>query len=95
MNWMGKIEDFVFWVMTSVSAGVAGGVAWMIRRVLTNQKQIEELRSEIAHRDRMREEDRQAVSSVRAEVGEVRDDMRDTRDSVKRIEGILSRSSKI
>lgn len=65
---------------------VAAGVIWLIRRVFTNQQQIEEMRKELTHRDRLRDEDRKVVQ-------EVREDMKDTRDAVKRIEGMMSRGN--
>lgn len=82
MDFLGKVENYVFWLATTV----ATGVIWLIRRVFTNQQQIEEMRKELAHRDRLRDEDRKVVQ-------EVREDMKDTRDAVKRIEGMMSRGN--
>lgn len=44
------------------------------------------MRKELTHRDRLREEDRKVVQ-------EVREDMKHTRDAVKRIEGMMSRGN--
>lgn len=44
------------------------------------------MRKELNHRDRLRDEDRKVVQ-------EVREDMKDTRDAVKRIEGMMSRGN--
>lgn len=82
MDFLGKVENYIFWAFTTVAAGVI----WLIRRVFTNQQQIEEMRKELTHRDRLREEDRKVVQ-------EVREDMKHTRDAVKRIEGMMSRGN--
>lgn len=63
-----------------VSAGIAlfsGAVVWLIRRVLTNQRQIELLQAEIKHRDALRREDREAVKEVRDDVKAMRSEIRD------------------
>lgn len=63
-----------------VSAGIAmftGAVVWLIRRVLTNQRQIELLQAEIKHRDALRAEDREAVKEVRDDVKAMRSEIRD------------------
>ena len=63
-----------------VSGGIAlftGAVVWLIRRVLTNQRQIELLQAEIKHRDALRREDREAVKEVRDDVKAMRSEIRD------------------
>lgn len=63
-----------------ISAGIAlftGAVVWLIRRVLTNQRQIELLQAEIKHRDALRAEDREAVKEVRDDVKAMRSEIRD------------------
>lgn len=62
-------------LITTAVVGVASGAMWVIRRVMTNQAQIEMLQREITHRDNLRKEDREALGEVR--------------DSVKRIETVL------
>ena len=63
-------------VSTSIiSAGVAsvvGAVVWLIRRVLTNHRQIELLQLEIKHRDEQRKEDRESLKQVRDDVKDIR-----------------------
>lgn len=70
-----KIEQISTSLATYVAVSAAGAVGWVVRRVLTNQKQIEMLQREIDHRDELRNEDREALGEVR--------------DSVKRIENVL------
>ncbi|MEX5513550.1 hypothetical protein [Pseudophaeobacter sp. 1A09344] len=53
----------------------AGGGLWVVRRVFTNQKQIEMLQREIEMRDGRREEDRQMMLDIRSDVKELRRDI--------------------
>ncbi len=64
-------------LITGAITGCAAGFAWLVRRVLTNQRQIELLQSEISHRDRLRHEDREAVKEVRDDVKALRKDIAD------------------
>jgi predicted amino acid dehydrogenase len=73
-NWF---SDTIYGLATTAIIAVGGAVSWLVRRVLTNQKQIELLEREIKHRDNQRQEDREALSEVRT--------------SVKRIEDVLIR----
>lgn len=63
-----------------IATGVAtcgAGAVWLIRRIFTNQKQIEMLQREIEVRDMRRDEDRQAFSQLREEVSEMRKEIRE------------------
>lgn len=75
MSWNERLEQATTSIATYVAVSCIGAVGWVIRRVLTNQKQIEMLQKEIDHRDKLRTEDREALGEVR--------------DSVKRIETVL------
>lgn len=72
MSWYSRIEDAIFWAVTSAVAAIAGGVGWLIRRVLTNQKQIELLQSEIRHRDQLRSEDRDRMAGIEDGIDEIK-----------------------
>lgn len=65
---MERIIDFGWNMGTAAVAGVASGIAWLVRRVLTNQTEIALLKQHINARDRMRDEDREALSEVRGSV---------------------------
>ena len=69
---LNNIEDYISWAITSTLAAVAGGVGWLIRRVLTNQKQIELLQSEIRHRDQLRSEDRDRMAGIEEGIDEIK-----------------------
>jgi uncharacterized protein (DUF885 family) len=58
MSFSEKLEDAVWGLGLAAVSGVAAGIAWVIRRTVTNQAQIELLKAEIAHRDQLREGDR-------------------------------------
>lgn len=66
---MSKLWDD-FWGAV-IGVIVAAG-AWIVRRVITNQKQIELLQSEIKHRDTLREADRADIADVKKDVREIR-----------------------
>ncbi len=60
-------------LFTAAVVAIGGGVAWLVRRVLTNQAEIAMLKQHLDTRDKQRDEDREALGEVR--------------DSVKRIDG--------
>ncbi len=64
-------------LVLSALTAVGGGVMWLIRRVLTNQKQIEMLQAEIKHRDTLRQEDREDMREVRDDVKALRHDLQE------------------
>jgi hypothetical protein len=60
-------------------AAISGGVScawWLVRRIFTNQKQIEMLQKSLEDRDKQRDEDREALADVRTDVREMRNEMR-------------------
>ncbi len=48
--------------------GVATGLGWIVRRVFTNQKQVEILREALHMRDELRKEDRETVLEIKDDV---------------------------
>lgn len=64
----GAAESAQTWVVTFV----LGGIAWLIRRVFTNQKQIEMLQSELRTREKLRNEDRERIASIETDVREIK-----------------------
>lgn len=61
---LSRLDDFIYWVVTSLAAAISGGVMWLVRRVLTNQKQIALLEAEMATRAKLREEDRERMAKI-------------------------------
>ncbi len=67
-------------IFTAAVLAVGTFIAWLVRRVLTNQAEIALLKQDLERRDVQRSEDREALSDVR--------------ESVKRIEGWIMEKSK-
>jgi hypothetical protein len=79
MNLFDRIEDYLFWAVTSLATALAAGFFYVVRLVFTSQVQIDlmeqslkhrddQLTEHFAHRDQLREEDRQAVVELRSDV---------------------------
>lgn len=73
MSFAERLSEAGTSIVLALIGAVGSAVIWFIRRVLTNQKQIELLSQEIAHRDKLRDVDRADITEVK--------------NSVKRIEG--------
>jgi hypothetical protein len=70
------------WAIIAVLSGIVGGIWWAVRTLFTNQQQIKMLKDSLDQRDKLREEDRQALR-------EVREDIQDVRQDVKHIVNVL------
>lgn len=75
MNWLEHVRDGLGAFIAAVVAAIVAGVGWLIRTVFTNQKKIELLEQALSHRDNERKD--------------MRDDITEVKDSVKRIESVL------
>ncbi len=80
MNWLSRLEDYIFYAVTSVVAATAGGVWWLIRTVFTQKQVLEIVQQDLRNRDKLREEDRERMTKVE--------------QGVERIEGLLMERSK-
>lgn len=67
-----RLEQVGASVATYIAVSVLAATTWVVRRVLTNQKQIEMLQREIEHRDLQRTEDRALLGETRDDVKEIR-----------------------
>ncbi len=67
-------------IFAAIVVAVGSFIAWLVRRVLTNQAEIALLKQDLEKRDVQRGEDREALADVR--------------ESVKRIEGWIMEKSK-
>lgn len=76
MSLIERIEQASTELAVTAITGAASGGAWLVRRIFTNQKQIEMLQKSLEDRDRQRDEDREALADVRTDVREIRDEMR-------------------
>lgn len=62
-------------VRTWIIGAVLGGIGWLVRRVLTNERQIALLEADLRNRDRQRSEDRETLAGVRDDLRRVRDQL--------------------
>ena len=76
MSLSDAIEKATGSVFAWIAVTVLGGMLWVIRRVFTNQKQIEMLQREIEMRDQRREDDRKALDDIRSDIRDVRSDIK-------------------
>lgn len=74
--------DYIEHIVSLVITALFGAVTWLIRTVLTNQKKIELLESEIRNRDKTRKEDRETMLDLKADL---KAGMEFTRDDINRI----------
>lgn len=66
-------------VSTYLVTVIIGGVGWLVRRVITNQKQIEMLQSELRNRERQRDEDRERIAKIERGVERIESVLMDRR----------------
>lgn len=71
------ISDFVNYVIGAIVAAVFSGITWLVRRVLTNERQIALLQQEIKDRDTRRTEDREIMQEIKSDLKEVKRDILD------------------
>ena len=64
----GASQSLVAWVVVAI----AGGLMWLVRRVFTNQKQIEMLQADLSAREELRQRDRADFKEVKSDVKEMR-----------------------
>lgn len=65
------VHNVVAWLIAAI---LSGGV-WVVRRVFTNQKQIEALQTEIRSREEMRQRDRDDLKEVKSDVKQLREEI--------------------
>ena len=76
MSLIERIEQMGSSLLLAAVTSIGGGILWLVRRVLTNQKQIEMLQAEIRHRDSLRQIDRAAVQEIKEDVKAMRVEIR-------------------
>lgn len=67
--------NYIEYIITTAISAVAAGIAWLIRRILTNEKQIALLQHEIRDRDVRRQEDREIMQEIKSDLKEVKRDI--------------------
>ena len=69
--------DYLDKAVTGAFSLATAAMLWLIRTVMTNQKQIALLQTEISERDKRREEDRVIMKELHSDVKEVKRDILD------------------
>lgn len=67
--------NYIEYIITTAISAVAAGITWLIRRILTNEKQIALLQHEIRDRDVRRQEDREIMQEIKSDLKEVKRDI--------------------
>ena len=62
-------------VIASIITAVVSAIAWTVRKILTNEKQIQLMHNEIRQRDIRRQEDREVMNEIKADLKEVKRDV--------------------
>jgi uncharacterized membrane protein (DUF106 family) len=70
-------DEIVNTIIIAVVGAVTSACTWLVRTVLTNQKQIALLQEEISSRDVRREEDRSMWKELKEDVKEIKRDILD------------------
>jgi len=69
--------NYLEYIIGSAVAAVFSAGTWLVRRVLTNEKQIALLQKEVASRDERRNEDREIMRDIQTDLKEVKRDILD------------------
>jgi hypothetical protein len=69
------IYDYLNHIVAGIISMFFGAIGWLVRTVLTNQKQIMLLQNEICERDKRRDEDREILKDQQSDVKEVKRDI--------------------
>jgi sensor histidine kinase YesM len=67
--------DYINNIVGYMVSALFAGITWLIRRVLTNEKQIALLQLEIRDRDERRQEDREIMQEIKSDLKEVKRDI--------------------
>ena len=67
--------NYLEYIIGSAVAAIFSGITWLIRRVLTNEKQIALMQAEIRSRDVRRQEDREIMNEIKSDLKEVKRDI--------------------
>ena len=67
--------DYINYIVGGIISSIFAGITWLVRRVLTNEKQIALLQQEIKDRDIRRQEDREIMQEIKSDMKEVKRDI--------------------
>ena len=76
MTILERAGDIGVSLTTTAFTTLLGGVLWLIRRVVTNQAQIKAVVDTLSARDKLRDEDREAMKELRTDIRDQRAEIR-------------------
>ena len=62
-------------VIASIITVVVSAIGWAVRKILTNEKQIQLMHNEIRERDIRRQEDREIMNEIKTDLKEVKQEV--------------------
>lgn len=74
--------NYIEYIVGVVITTVVGAISYLVRTVLTNKAEIDLLKADIASRDKRRDEDRQLLLDLKADI---KSEMKETRDDIENI----------
>lgn len=69
---MDRIEAAYSSTITWLVTFLLGGIVWLVRRVLTNQAELDILKRELANREQRRQEDRERMAQMESDIRDIR-----------------------
>jgi len=82
MSFFDRLEQASSGLIVAALAGIVSGIGWLVRRVFTNQKQIELTQMEIRHRDKERSADRAVIEEIRTDQRAFREEQIEMRTEI-------------
>ena len=73
---MKSLEEFYGSMAAAAGASIVALISWLVRRVFTNQKELDLLKQEITHRDNLRLEDSKRIEELHKDVREIREGLK-------------------
>lgn len=67
--------NYLEYIVGAVITAIVSGATLLIRKVLTNEKQLSLLQNEIKERDVRRQEDREVMQEIKSDLKEVKRDI--------------------
>jgi len=77
MTALERYESFIYYLLAAAASAITAVATWLVRRILTNQKQIEALKTEIAVRNAQREAERETLLEMKDDIRQLRKDVQE------------------
>lgn len=67
-----RLEGVANGIAIAIITAIGSGIWWLVRRVFTNQKQLELLEAEMKRREDARREDRDRMTTIETDVRDIK-----------------------